>query len=126
MRVKCPYCEKAYAVYPIPAAQAARHRRAGVFAWMATLGATALIFFLGADMIIGFVDALSRIAGLRLGMALAAASVTAPILFLCLAIYDRMVPHFGGPVGDDLHCLKCGYILKGLREPRCPQCGQPI
>ena len=25
-----------------------------------------------------------------------------------------------------LHCLNCGYILKGLSEPRCPECGEPI
>jgi hypothetical protein len=25
-----------------------------------------------------------------------------------------------------LHCFKCGYILKGLSEPRCPECGERI
>jgi len=25
-----------------------------------------------------------------------------------------------------LRCLKCRYILKGLSEPRCPECGTPI
>ncbi len=25
-----------------------------------------------------------------------------------------------------LRCLKCGHILKGLSEPRCPECGQKI
>lgn len=23
-------------------------------------------------------------------------------------------------------CSKCGYLLKGLRDPRCPECGQPF
>ncbi len=27
---------------------------------------------------------------------------------------------------EHLRCLKCGYILKGLSEPRCPECGQRI
>ncbi len=29
---------------------------------------------------------------------------------------------------DDGHtrCGKCGYILKGLTEPRCSECGEPI
>ena len=27
---------------------------------------------------------------------------------------------------EHLHCLNCGYILKGLSEPRCPECGQRI
>ena len=25
-----------------------------------------------------------------------------------------------------LRCLKCGHILKGLTEPRCPECGRQI
>ena len=34
----------------------------------------------------------------------------------------------GRGVRDDghLHCLKCGYILKGITEPRCPECGERI
>lgn len=27
---------------------------------------------------------------------------------------------------EHIRCLKCGYILKGLSEPRCPECGQAI
>ncbi len=27
---------------------------------------------------------------------------------------------------EHLRCLNCGYILKGLSEPRCPECGQKI
>jgi hypothetical protein len=27
---------------------------------------------------------------------------------------------------EPLRCLKCGYILKGLSEPRCPECGERI
>jgi len=27
---------------------------------------------------------------------------------------------------EHLRCLKCGYILKGLSEPRCPECGKQI
>ena len=27
---------------------------------------------------------------------------------------------------EHIHCLKCGYILKGLTEPRCPECGERI
>ena len=23
-------------------------------------------------------------------------------------------------------CTKCGYSLKGLTEPRCPECGEPF
>jgi hypothetical protein len=27
---------------------------------------------------------------------------------------------------DRTHCTKCGYDLRGLREPRCPECGWPF
>ncbi len=27
---------------------------------------------------------------------------------------------------EHIRCLKCGYILKGLTEPRCPECGERI
>ena len=26
----------------------------------------------------------------------------------------------------ELRCRKCRYILRGLSEPRCPECGEPI
>ncbi|MCG3136659.1 MAG: hypothetical protein HJJLKODD_00494 [Phycisphaerae bacterium] len=27
---------------------------------------------------------------------------------------------------EHLRCLQCGYILKGISEPRCPECGWRI
>ncbi|MEW6250587.1 MAG: hypothetical protein AB1716_08055 [Planctomycetota bacterium] len=27
---------------------------------------------------------------------------------------------------DETRCRKCGYILRGLSEPRCPECGERI
>jgi hypothetical protein len=27
---------------------------------------------------------------------------------------------------DELHCCHCNYILRGLSEPRCPECGEMI
>ncbi len=27
---------------------------------------------------------------------------------------------------EHIRCLKCNYILKGLTEPRCPECGERI
>ncbi len=26
----------------------------------------------------------------------------------------------------ETRCRKCGYILKGITEPRCPECGERI
>ncbi len=27
---------------------------------------------------------------------------------------------------NETRCRKCGYILRGLTEPRCPECGERI
>lgn len=27
---------------------------------------------------------------------------------------------------NETRCRKCGYILRGLSEPRCPECGESI
>jgi hypothetical protein len=29
-------------------------------------------------------------------------------------------------VDGETHCRKCGHILRGISEPRCPECGEPI
>jgi hypothetical protein len=29
-------------------------------------------------------------------------------------------------VGAETSCRKCGYILRGITEPRCPECGERI
>lgn len=35
--------------------------------------------------------------------------------------YYRSHPHF-----DETRCRRCGYILRGISEPRCPECGERI
>ncbi len=32
----------------------------------------------------------------------------------------------GGLPDIGLHCLRCEYLLTGLTEPRCPECGEPF
>ena len=34
--------------------------------------------------------------------------------------------HLRVPGGGQTRCRKCGYILRGLTEPRCPECGEHI
>ena len=31
-----------------------------------------------------------------------------------------------GPRDTETRCRKCGYILRGISEPRCPECGERI
>ena len=49
-------------------------------------------------------------------------------LVLCLVIYGVVTRLFGRRIPFDGHirCRKCTYILRGLTEPRCPECGERI
>lgn len=38
-------------------------------------------------------------------------------------LHDRMV---GALAHQDLSCERCGFSLRGLPEPTCPECGAPV
>jgi len=42
-------------------------------------------------------------------------------LFFQVCIHE-LRPHFRKELGIET-CHKCGYLLTGLTEPRCPECG---
>lgn len=47
--------------------------------------------------------------------------------FLAAAYVYHKLTFFDETYGDgELHCPQCEYILKGLSEPRCPECGREI
>jgi len=46
---------------------------------------------------------------------------TPPGIIVALLIARRR-----GPGDDETRCRKCGYILRGISEPRCPECGERI
>ena len=49
-----------------------------------------------------------------------------PIVF-SFAIYGILTKHYGLKILDsETRCRKCGYILRGISEPRCPECGERI
>ena len=49
-------------------------------------------------------------------------SLAAPPIFVAVLIYG-----LGKPFTDtETRCRNCGYILRGLTEPRCPECGEGI
>ena len=50
--------------------------------------------------------------------------ISIPAFAVGYLIYERVAVH--RPDDGELHCPQCGYILKGLCEPRCPECGRPI
>lgn len=47
--------------------------------------------------------------------------ITALILLGALPVTSQVVHRWRFPPG---HCQKCGYDLRGLPEPRCPECGR--
>jgi len=49
-----------------------------------------------------------------------------PVLLIAFAVYGLLTGR--GRVEDDgeTRCRSCGYILRGLSEPRCPECGERI
>ncbi len=55
-----------------------------------------------------------------LPLATQAAVLASGVAFVvaCLRDVQRDLEH--------IRCLKCNYILKGLTEPRCPECGERI
>lgn len=51
----------------------------------------------------------------------------APVALLALATYGLLTIFLVRPSRDDeTRCRKCGYILRGITEPRCPECGERI
>ena len=51
-----------------------------------------------------------------------------PTLLLGLTVYGLVTRWSGGdmPHDGETHCRKCGYVLRGISEPRCPECGERI
>jgi hypothetical protein len=51
-----------------------------------------------------------------------------PVLLIAFAVYGLLTWRFGprGPIDDETRCRECGYILRGISEPRCPECGERI
>jgi hypothetical protein len=51
-----------------------------------------------------------------------------PVLLIAFAAYGLLTRRLGPrpPSEKETLCRKCGYILRGISEPRCPECGERI
>ena len=50
-----------------------------------------------------------------------------PAAIITLAAYALATRLFGAkPHDGETRCRKCDYILRGITEPRCPECGERI
>ena len=56
------------------------------------------------------------------------ASVTLPFFVLPIAVYALLTRAYGPQkmLEQETLCRKCGYILKGITEPICSECGEKI
>ena len=48
-----------------------------------------------------------------------------PIVVVTAAFYG-ILTHYTRLFDHETRCRKCSYILRGLTEPRCPECGEGI
>ena len=51
-----------------------------------------------------------------------------PVLLIAFGVYGLLTWRFGPrtPLDGETRCRKCDYILKGITEPRCSECGERI
>jgi len=49
-----------------------------------------------------------------------------PISLLTLATYHYLTQRYAKAFQPETRCRKCTYILRGITEPRCPECGEQI
>ncbi len=65
----------------------------------------------------------------RPGTAAAAVAIFLCVAFLVGPFVASVLTHVLTPrerLGGETRCRKCGYILNGLTEPRCSECGERI
>ncbi len=51
-----------------------------------------------------------------------------PTVLIAFGVYAVLTKYLGpSTFGDnETRCRRCGYILRGITEPRCPECGERI
>ena len=82
----------------------------------------------GAQMdAIGFLSAYVSASSLRYSTACAIV-LCVPGIVLSFAVYGLLTRRYyrDGQADSETRCRKCHYILKGITEPRCPECGERI
>ena len=84
---------------------------AGYFFW---LGGCIAIVLAGMKFDMEF----GPIAGLMFAMHLLA-------VIAAMLLFEGLTPDKTKDAGETC-CRKCSYILRGLSEPRCPECGEKI
>lgn len=59
--------------------------------------------------------------------ALIVAAIVLPAVLATTAIFSGLSSEWiRGRQSNETNCRRCGYILRGLTKPRCPECSEPI
>ena len=84
-------------------------------------------FAVGVGVTVGYASVLRILAGVGRDGTLM------PLAFLssyavAVLVYGLLTRRYYRAKGqdDETRCRKCDYILRGLTEPRCPECGERI
>ena len=63
----------------------------------------------------------------RTARSLFAVTILVLAVLPAVAIYGYITVQYGrGDVDSETRCRRCGYILRGITETRCPECGEAI
>ena len=92
------------------------------------VGSTALSVFIPTpEAIRRWMEATSGLS-FSADFALSATIVLIPYMSVPAAVYG-VLTHYYGPEplrNKETRCRKCGYILRGIPEPRCSECGERV
>ena len=91
-------------------------------AWICLVVMTPLFDYLRAPLLHGLPLALNNVSVYR---AMGALFMLGTIS-VALASFGLLTYWTRTPFTNQTRCRKCGYILRGITEPRCPECGERI
>ena len=92
------------------------------------LGATVLSIFIPTHEVVRpWIEATTNL-GLRPAFCLSAIFLLIPAMAIPTAVYGVLTRLCGGGSTQEkeTRCRECGYILRGIPEPRCSECGEWI
>jgi hypothetical protein len=102
--------------------------RGAIATLLSTIGSAGLFFLIASDR--GLMDGAVTLLAPVFGYAAFHVACVLYSLIQCAMgalAYGLLTRWLGNPAPDgELRCRKCGYILRGISEPRCPECGEAI
>jgi len=96
-------------------------------------GAAAVILATLAFLLLGLFEIIDWVAEIAASLAeddvelILFTAIGVIVSVMAIATYIFLTHVYGNEYSDnETRCRKCGYILKGITEPRCSECGEQI